>query len=325
MTDAMTSTPPSPSPENPVTIIMYHYVRDLAHSRYPRIKGLSTDRFERQLDHIAANYTVCSLGDLLAACRDGHPPPRNACLLTFDDGFADHFTTVFPRLLARGFTGSFFPPARAILEHSLLDVHKIHCILACTTDSAALAGEMLQLLAPFRRQFPHIAPDAKLREEFAVANRFDNADIIFVKRLLQKGLPEPVREAIADELLLRHVGVAPTVLSRELYMDLPQLQCMANAGMEIGGHGWNHLWLNSLTPEQQHQEITATADFLRLVYRRIPTDWTMSYPSGGYNQTTISLLQKAGCSLALTTQVGLVTRPDRPYELPRLDTNDLPS
>ncbi len=320
----MPDTVPPISPANPLTIVMYHYVRDLAHSRYPQIKGLSTERFEGQLDHIARNYNVCGLSDLLAAVRVGRPLPPRPCILTFDDGFADHYTTVFPRLMARGFTGAFFPPARAIVEHTLLDVHKIHYILACTQDSAALAREMLELLAPFRRDFPEIATDAQLRAEFAIANRFDNADIIFVKRLLQKGLPDPVRLAIADELLRRLVGIDPSVLARELYMDLPQLRCMAKAGMEIGGHGWDHLWLNNLTPEAQQVEIRQTVGFLRQVLGHDPADWTMCYPCGGYNSTTIALLRQSGCVLGLTTRVSLVTSLDTPYELPRLDTNDLP-
>lgn len=321
----MTSQAQAISPSKAVTIVMYHYVRDLAHSRYPQIKGLSTEGFDRQLDYIAANYTVCALADLLAAIRTGRALPPGPCILTFDDGFADHYTTVFPRLRARGFSGAFFPPARAIVEHSLLDVHKIHYILACTDDSAALAAELLELLADHRRDFPLIASDALLRAEFAVANRFDNADIIFIKRLLQKGLPDPVRAAIADELLRRHVKVDPAVLARELYMDLPQLRCMANAGIEIGGHGWDHLWLSNLTPADQNSEIQKTVEFLTLVLGHAPTDWTMCYPSGGYNDVTISLLRQTDCAMGLTTRVSLVTSPDAPYELPRVDTKDLPS
>ena len=321
----MTAQSPAISPSNPVTIVMYHYVRELAHSRYPQIKGLSTERFDRQLDHIADNYTVCSLSDLLAAIRGQGALPPNPCILTFDDGFSDHYQTVFPRLIARGFSGAFFPPARAILEHALLDVHKVHYILACTQDSGVLTTELLELLTPFRPDFPEIASDEQLRAEFAIANRFDNADIIFVKRLLQKGLPDPVREQIADELLARHVGVEPSVLARELYMDMTQLKCMAKAGMEIGGHGWNHLWLNNLTREGQAFEIQKTTEFLAQVFGKPAKDWTMCYPSGGFNHTTISLLKQSACGLALTTRVGRVTSADNLFELTRLDTNDLPS
>jgi peptidoglycan/xylan/chitin deacetylase (PgdA/CDA1 family) len=134
-----------------------------------------------------------------------------------------------------------------------------------------------------------------------------------------------VRAAIADELLRRHVRVDPDVLARELYMDMPQLRCMAKSGMEIGGHGWDHLWLSSLTPDAQNAEILKTVEFLAQILGQAPTDWTMCYPSGGYNDTTLSLLRQTACALALTTRVGLVTSPEAPHELPRLDTNDLPS
>ena len=52
-----------------LTIVMYHYVRDLAHSRYPRIKGLSIEAFEGQLDYLTTHYTVCSMRQVLEAAR----------------------------------------------------------------------------------------------------------------------------------------------------------------------------------------------------------------------------------------------------------------
>ena len=51
----------------PITIVMYHYVRDLERSRFPAIKGLSLERFRRQLDYIQAHYTPITVEDLLEA------------------------------------------------------------------------------------------------------------------------------------------------------------------------------------------------------------------------------------------------------------------
>ena len=56
--------------------------------------------------------------------------PTGACLLTFDDGYIDHFETVFPILAENKIQGCFFQPAKAILAHEVLDVNKIHFILA---------------------------------------------------------------------------------------------------------------------------------------------------------------------------------------------------
>ena len=102
---------------------MYHYVRDLKHSRFPAIKGLSLERFCRQLDYIQARYTPISVEKLLRALGSGGEDlPPNPILLTFDDGYSDHFANVFPLLDARGIQGCFFPPAQAVLEHTVLDV-----------------------------------------------------------------------------------------------------------------------------------------------------------------------------------------------------------
>ena len=86
-----------------VTIVMYHYVRDLERSRFPAIKGLSLERFRRQLDHIKANFTPIGVEEVLEAVASPKSElPPNSILLTFDDGYSDHFLNVFPMLDARG-------------------------------------------------------------------------------------------------------------------------------------------------------------------------------------------------------------------------------
>lgn len=56
--------------KSPLTIVMDHYVRNLDHSRFSAIKGLSLDRFCRQLDYILARYTPVSVEEVLAAGAD---------------------------------------------------------------------------------------------------------------------------------------------------------------------------------------------------------------------------------------------------------------
>src|SRR5262249_680791 len=137
-----------------LTIVMYHYVRDLARSRYPGLKALTVDAFEGQLDYIARHYRVTLVRQVLPAVRDGDRLPPNACLLTFDDGFLDHFTTVLPRLLARGLTAGFYPPAAAIEGRRLLDTHKIQLILAACDDASKLARRLLDLVGARRIGHP---------------------------------------------------------------------------------------------------------------------------------------------------------------------------
>ena len=39
-----------------ITIVMYHFVRDLKHSRYPKIKGITINEFKEQLSYIENHY-----------------------------------------------------------------------------------------------------------------------------------------------------------------------------------------------------------------------------------------------------------------------------
>jgi len=306
-----------------LTIVMYHYVRDLPHSRYPGIKGLSIEAFEGQLDYLTKHYTVCSMREVQDAVRGRGVLPERACALTFDDGFIDHFSVVFPRLVARGLTASFYPPVAAVEQRAVLPTHQIHLILASARgDAAALAQRVRQRIEAHRDAG---SPSATvLYATHAVPSRFDDADVAFVKRVLQKELPPRVRNAIVRELYDEYVGVDPCVMARELYMDLAQLRCMVQHGMQVGGHGAEHVWLDTLSRADQEQEVARTLALLGEVYGGKPRDWVMCYPFGAYDASTLEVVAAAGCAVGLTTRVGVAHDLAEPLVLPRLDTNDLP-
>ena len=52
---------------NKLTIIMYHYTRDLRHSRYPEIRGLDYSLFEQQLRFLKENFHVVTMEQVLEA------------------------------------------------------------------------------------------------------------------------------------------------------------------------------------------------------------------------------------------------------------------
>src|SRR5690242_1598117 len=112
-----------------LTIVRYEYVRDLQRSRFPRINALDLEQFRYQLGHIQSCHTVVTMEEVIWAVRGRADLPENAALLTFDDGFIDHYTSVFPLLEERGWQGCFFPSSQPILQHTVLDVHKLHFVL----------------------------------------------------------------------------------------------------------------------------------------------------------------------------------------------------
>jgi len=54
-----------------LSIVMYHYVRDLALSRYPAIKGLDVVQFRKQLDFFGQNYNIVQMENVLEALAGG--------------------------------------------------------------------------------------------------------------------------------------------------------------------------------------------------------------------------------------------------------------
>ncbi len=309
----------------PVTIVMYHYVRDLEHSRFPAIKGLSVERFCHQLDYIQNRYTPIAVEDLLDALSSSKKAlPPNPILLTFDDGYSDHFANVFPRLDARGIRGCFFPPAQAVLEHTVLDVNKIHFILAVVPDAGTLLDEVFGLLEEFRSSYSLKTREAYI-ESVAEEHRYDNREVTVLKRLLQRELPEPVRAGIVRQLFAKHVTADEAVFACELYMSTEQIDCLRRHGMHIGSHGYTHAWLNHISPDAQAVEIERSLDFLEKL-RIGKEEWSMCYPYGGFNDSLLQILRDRRCPVGFTAEARIADLDvDDRLTLPRLDANDLPS
>jgi peptidoglycan/xylan/chitin deacetylase (PgdA/CDA1 family) len=306
-----------------VTILMYHFVRDLTHSRYPAIRGLSLEQFRGQLDYLRRHYEIVRMEQVLDSLENGGEGlPPSAALLTFDDGYAEHFQHVFPMLDELGVQGSFFPPARAVLEGHVLDVNKIHFVLASGSPADVFASTLAAIDS--RREQFQLAPGAEYWRAFDESSRYDSREVTFVKRVLQKTLPEAARADIVDELFRHYVTSDEAAFARELYVDLDQLRCMRRHGMFVGSHGYAHVWLNAVDRATQEDEVSRGLAFLRQVDPHL-TRWVMCYPYGGHDASIREVLRRHGCAAALAVDVGVADlTTDDPLALPRLDTNDLP-
>ncbi len=306
-----------------VTIIMYHYVRDLKRSRYPEIKGLETADFLKQIEFIQKHYTIISAEEVIAATEDKAELPPNAIWLTFDDGYLDHYTQVFPILDERGIQGSFFIPAKAVLEGKMLDVNKIHFILASVTDKQKIVNHIFSVLDE-KRESNGSKTNQEYFEEAQDGNRFDTREVIFIKNMLQKKLPPVLREKIIDTLFKKYVSADEKTFAGELYMSLAQILCMKRRGMFIGSHSYDHLWMDTLTPAAQEDEIRRSLEFLGQAGADLER-WVMCYPYGAYNDSLLAVLKKKRCKIGLGSEARIADLArDSALALPRLDTNDLP-
>jgi peptidoglycan/xylan/chitin deacetylase (PgdA/CDA1 family) len=303
-----------------VQIVMYHYVRPIKDSLFPEIKGLEIEGFRNQLDFFQENFSIITADSLISAVQNNDSLPRDALLLTFDDGYKDHFQYVFPELSKRNLQGLFFPPARPILESKLLDVNAIHYILAS-------AKNIEELLQDFNSQcLLHGIAQSDLDKswkELAYPKK-DIAEVVFIKSMLQRELPEEIRENIVGILFEKYVECSESELAQDIYMSVDELKELIAQGMYVGSHAYNHFWLDSVSYDLQKKEIEKSLHFLEGI--GAPTnDWIMCYPYGAHNEETIQIIKEKGCALALGTEVGATNLDlQNRYSLKRWDTNDFP-
>lgn len=306
-----------------VTIITYHYIRDLRRSHYPRIKAFEIDLFKKQLKYILKYYEVIKMQDLLGALKGQKTVSNNSLLLTFDDGYKDHFDFTLPILSEMGIQGSFFPVAKVVEENRVLDVNKIHFILASVKNLKSLVRDIYSLLDKYRTEYA-LETNEHYYDKLAIKDHLDIADVVFIKHLLQYYLPEKLRNIIVDNLFLKYVSQDEAVFARELYMNGDQLKELLKQGMYVGSHSWGHYWLNTLSPSEQEEDLKLSLKFLENLGGNT-SEWVMCYPYGAYNDSLLSLLKFYGCSAALTAEARIANLgTDNFLALPRLDANDLP-
>ncbi len=301
---------------------MYHYTRDLEHSRYPRIKGMDVSLLRQQFEFFKNNFNVVQMEQVIDAIQNDNRLPDNALLLTFDDGYIDNFTYAFPLLEEYGFQGSFFIPGKTFSTHKLLDVNKVHFILA-TNVGEKIIDDLYERMNHYRGQEYEYPSNEELFDQYAIANRFDSRETIFVKRILQTVLPEKVRNMIASDLFKKYLGITEEQLAYELYMTEDQIRTMKRHGMFIGLHGFDHYWLGNLETSQMKADVEKALDTMEEFIN--PNAWVMNYPYGSYNQEVLDFIRQRGAILGLTTEVRVANiGVDRQLELPRLDCNDFP-
>ena len=293
---------------------MYHYVRDFKNSNYPKIKGLDTAKFDDQLSYLSNNYNIISIEEFY---EGNYNSKKKSCVLTFDDGYIDHYEYVFNRLIKYDIKGAFYVPVDIIDNSKVLDVNKIHLILASANEDL--------ILDRIRYHYSKLEMKDDLDYYIKTINtsaRYDTVKTIIIKRLLQYVLNLKVRSIICDKLIEEFIDKSEEELSHELYLNREQISEMIDNGMHFGSHGKSHFWFNSLKFKQQEYEIKESINFLDSLYLK---DYllTMCYPYGSYDKNTLSLMNKYNFKLALTTHPRIYdSLKHNIHEIPRLDTND---
>ncbi|NOT26947.1 MAG: polysaccharide deacetylase family protein [Acidobacteria bacterium] len=306
------------------TIVFYHYVRDVERTAFPGIKALSVSGFEAQLDWLQARYDVLDGPTFERAILSGSGFDRPTALLTFDDGFVDHYEYAFPALRARGMGGIFFISGSTLGDTpTLLNVHRTHFLLSQLGADrfTAEVGEALRAEGVDTAGAGAASGSPGAREGIY---RYDEAPDVRIKRILNYEAPYPIATRVLSQLFDKYIGDA-TEFARSLYLSASQIGEMARGGMTFGFHTETHPVLSRLSHDAQRTELRNGPGVIAALTGQSTVSFC--YPYGfphTYNADTLRVLEECGYSMAFNTvrrQAVIGSEPR--YELPRFDTRDV--
>lgn len=302
-----------------IGIVMYHYVRPIKNSTHPNLKALELNKFKKQINYLDRKYNILKYEDFLDILHFKKISKKPSIILTFDDGYIDHYKYVFPYLIKKRIQGIFYPPINVIKKTSALDVNKIHFIL----EKQANRDDIIDKINLYiKKKINKTISDLNI-SQLNLSSRYDDKKTILIKRLLQFFFNENLRKNLVNHLFKYYVGLNEKEFCKSLYLNKNQILEMNNYNMKFGSHGANHYWWNNLSMINQEKELIESKNYFKKININIE-NFSVCYPYGAFNSNTLKIMKKHDISFALTTDVGSVNKKNifNKYTLPRYDTND---
>jgi peptidoglycan/xylan/chitin deacetylase (PgdA/CDA1 family) len=302
-----------------IYVVMYHYVRNVYKSKYPNLKVLDIKDFEKQISYFKDRFDILNQDSFIKIINSNVVPKKKSILLTFDDGYIDHYKYVFPVLKKNNISGIFYPPVKAIKNNKVLDVNKIHFILEKENDRDKILKKIDLLLKKFsKKSISEINLD-----NINLKSRFDDRKTRLIKQLMQNFLPKKMRGKILNLIFEEILNIDEKSFAKELYLNKEQIHEMNNNQMFFGLHGFNHIRLEYLSFKKQSYEIENSIRYFETMGIS-KKNISFCYPYGSYNKDSLLLLKKNKIKFALTTKSGSINENNilNNFEIPRYDAND---
>lgn len=270
-------------------ILAYHRVLETVPPAFSfdlELVSAWAERFREQMALIRRRFHPMRFDEVLA-CRDaGRRLPRNAVLVTFDDGYDDNYRVAYPILHDLGLSAMFFV-ATGHIDSGVPFSYDWLVHMVCVTDADALSVAELEIDCA-------LPPDLVRRRAIA-------ARVLDRIKALEEGAQARIIARLAREWRLpipsRHPDCRP--------MSWSQLREMQDDGMEVGSHGVNHRMLAKLPPELMKAELVESRRRIGVELGR-PAQ-VVSYPVGGhdaFNRQVEVAARAAGYEMACSYLAG---------------------
>ena len=293
--------------------LMFHYVRRSSRS-LPHSRHYEMEAFQKLVRHLL--YSECLFSTF---SEYAHKPEcrSNACVLTFDDGLADHYEVAL-FLHSQGIRATFYPISLPFLDLLVAPVHLVqYCVAKHGNDILGLFTEYCQRSCILLPQL-----DSIKAERFSdIYNSYDTpSEAALFKRIFNFYNIDPSTN-FALRSFCTNIGI-PTSPS-DYYLTLDQIIQIQRMGHEIGCHGHSHRPLSLLNSNDIYLELSKSKIFFENA-----TDTeivSFCYPYGtesSFTDESINCLKRMGFTNACTAEPLSQIRGaecDRIYRIPRQD------
>ena len=305
--------------ENSIYIVMYHYIRDKKKDDFPKLKSLEFSQFKKQINFFKKKLNVLGGEEFKEILKTKKIPKKPSILLTFDDGYNDHYKYALPLLAKKKIEGFFYPVTKTLENKIILDVNKIHLILAKNSNKRKIIYEMNLLLKKYmNKNLDQLNLSSK-----DLKSRFDDKETMMIKRCLQHFLPEKVRRKILNKLFNKILGKSESDISKQIYLNKRKILEMSSENMFFGIHGERHLRWDKIKIKELNNEIDNSLNYFNKLGINY-NNFSVVYPYGFYNSDTLKIVKKKKILFGLTTQPNRINKDviNKKFTLPRFDAND---
>ncbi|MGH9557033.1 MAG: polysaccharide deacetylase family protein [Terriglobales bacterium] len=283
------------SRSRPVCVVGLHRVLnegDRARSSSQPAIVLREANFAKLLEYLREEFEMLSLRAFLENPEEATRTSKPCCLLTFDDGWIDNYTTAFPLL------SKFAVPATVFLATHLVGSSEVFWVERL---SKAFADE---------------AQGPEVRRKFGHLLNLPSPDLESVIESL-KHMPAEDRVGLLNRVLPAPVG-PENDMDRMLSWD--QARIMSKAGIDFGAHSLNHPLLTYESADAVERQVQGSKRAIEENLRQ--TVSAFAYPNGDWNHQVREAVRQLGFACAFTTQPGWYRQGADRYTVPRVLLHD---
>jgi len=299
-------------------VITYHYVQE--HNPYlNKLNFLHIDNFIKQLNYLKSKYYFPTKKEFLDYITLNKELPENSLILTFDDGLKCHYTYVFQELYKQKLWGIFYITSKPYLEKKILNVHKIHIILA-KYSCEKVYKILMDILKCYNTESFNNYNENDLYKNNEIIND-ENKFLKKIKIILNYQIPYNQKDEIID-ILANKLNIDFDKYFNTYYLSIKEIKEMNKCSMLFGNHTHNHVILSNLKKKQQEQEIKKTYKFIESILPNNIKSLCIPYGNNKcYNNNTIDILKQTKTLFNFTTEYGIINGNTNKLLIPRIDCN----